>query len=93
MAHVDAMWTTKDGRQILVSDMDDTHVLRTIRLLTGRLVDLGLQIPKNGHEAMLRDFNIEETRKHLDMFKLEAENRKLGDWSKFGVTLVEKVLD
>lgn len=27
------MWTTKDGRQIPVVDMDDRHVLSTIRLL------------------------------------------------------------
>lgn len=92
MAHVDAIWMTKDGRQIFVSDMDDTHVLYTIRLLTSRLVDLGLQVPKNNREAMFRNLNIESTKENLVIFKLEAEHRKLGDWVKFGVTLVEKVL-
>lgn len=92
MAHVDAIWMTKDGRQIFVSDMDDTHVLYTIRLLTSRLVDLGLQVPKNNREAMFRNLNIESTKENLVIFKLEAEHRKLGDWVKFGVTLVDKVL-
>ena len=86
-------WKTKDGRVIPLVAMSDTHLLRTIRVVEARLVDLGLQIPDGGREAMFRDFNIESASDSLKSLKKEADKRKLGDWGKFGIELVKKVLD
>jgi hypothetical protein len=86
-------WKTKDGREMLVADMSDSHLLRTIRLVESRIVDLGLSSPETNIEKDWRDGNIELATDSLNMLKREADRRKLGDWGKFGIGLVKKVLD
>jgi len=87
-------WKTKDGREMPVIEMSDSHLLRTIRLVESRLVDLGLSdTPTDKLSAKWRQNSIREATVSLDMLKREADRRKLGDWSKFGIGLVKKVLD
>lgn len=86
-------WRTKDGREMPVSAMEDSHLLRTIRLVESRLVDLGLSVPGSRSETAFRAMNIEEATDSLNMLKREADRRKLGDWGRFGIGLVKKVLE
>lgn len=86
------VWKTKDGREIPLSEMSDTHVLRTVRLLEARLVSLGLTETRTALEKTLRKMNIDRTYVDLKMIKREADRRKLGDWGKFGIVLVKKAL-
>jgi hypothetical protein len=87
-------WRTKDGREMPVSQMEDSHLLRSIRLVESRLVDLGLQdTGKDKLAAKFRAVSIEQAQTHLKILKREADRRKLGDWGKFGIGLVKKVLD
>lgn len=86
-------WKTKDGREIRVSDMSDSHVLRTIALLERRIVDLGLSVPENQFDTEMRDLNIRESGLHLKTMRAEAERRNLSGWGKFGIELVQKVLE
>lgn len=87
------IWRTKDGREIPVTDMEDLHLLRTIRMLECRIVTLGLQDLDNKFFQKLRDSQVEEATDSLKMLKSEAERRKLGSWAKFGVELAKKVLE
>jgi hypothetical protein len=86
------VWKTKDGRQIPLSEMSDTHVLRTVRLLEARLVTLGLTETSSPIEVVYRRSNIADTQYLLEMIKREADRRKLADWGKFGIGLVKKAL-
>jgi hypothetical protein len=90
------VWTTKDGREIVVGDMSDSHLLRTIRLLECRAVTIGLSDYSAFGKALgkkLQEQNLENVSEHLKALKAEAERRKLGDWARFGVALVQKVLE
>jgi hypothetical protein len=88
-----AVWTTKDGRQIPIEDMSDTHLLRTIRLLECRLVDLGLMVAVTALDKHHRKSNIKDTSNSLKALKEEADHRQLGAWGKFGIVLVKNVLE
>ena len=90
--HLKNEWTTKDGRVIPISEMADIHVLRTVRLLEARLVSLGLTETKTELDVRFRSLNMNSAQAALDMFKKEADRRKLGDWGKFGIGLVKKAL-
>lgn len=87
------VWRTKDGREMPVTEMSDAHLLRTIRLVESRLVDLGLSEADTKLTARWRANSIKEGTDSLDMLKCEADRRKLGDWGRFGIGLVKKVLD
>lgn len=88
------VWKTKDGREMPVTEMSDSHLLRTIRLVESRLVDLGLSdTPTDRLSAKWRQNSIREATVSLDMLKREADRRNLSGWAKFGITLVQKVLE
>lgn len=88
------VWKTKDGREMPVTEMSDSHLLRTIRLVESRLVDLGLSdTPTDRLSAKWRANSIREATVSLDMLKREADRRNLSGWAKFGITLVQKVLE
>jgi len=38
-----SIWTTKDGREIEVSDMEDSHLLNTIKFIKRRLKEINKQ--------------------------------------------------
>jgi hypothetical protein len=85
-------WRTKDGREIPVSEMEDIHVLRSIRLLKHRQVQLGLTVPEGDAASNFREWSIEESSAQLEMLEKEANRRKLSDWSKFGIEFAKKAL-
>lgn len=90
------VWHTKDGREIIVGDMEDTHLLRTIRLLECRAVTVGLSDYSSFGAYLgeaLRKQNLEAVAEHLKALKAEAERRGLSGWAKFGVTLAQKALE
>jgi hypothetical protein len=83
------MWTTKDGRQIPVVDMDDRHVLSTIRLLKRRSVILGLAIHEDAMSKRFNATNMKETERWIGIFVSEARRRKLDGWTAFGIKATE----
>jgi len=86
------LWRTKDGREIPVSEMEDIHVLRSIRLLKHRLVQLGLTVPEGDPASNFRKWSMEESSAQLEMLEEEAKRRKLDGWSKFGIEFTKKAL-
>jgi hypothetical protein len=90
------MWSAKDGRKIRIVDMDDRHLLNTIKFLKGRMVELALTEKKNNSEdekfyAKMRAKNIKHAEASLNIMNAEAERRKLGDWAAFGIKSVEVI--
>ena len=84
-----AVWHTKDGRKVAVSDMDNLHLLHTIRAITeGRIFPKPLIPYANGDERegmeggeVLKQISDDDKRENwLTVLKAEAIHRGL-DWS------------
>jgi hypothetical protein len=96
------VWTTKDGRTMPMRDMEDSHLIRSIRLWRSRASALALGsydpsdfkdkpwVTKKSYERsraeLLRRLNAD-----LENLTAEAKRRRLGEWAAFGLAAAENL--
>lgn len=84
-------WTTRDGRAILLTDLEDSHLLNVIRMVARNIVLHGLLMlsyprPEGEMAQLAFDQEISEYGEEIEDLQVEADRRGL-DWKTYiGVT-------
>ena len=96
------MWRTADGRVMPISEMEDTHLIRSLRLWKSKVTALALGSfdPKDfvlspwitekkweKHRAE----NIRKMNTDIENLTAEAKKRGLSEWAMLGIKSVEDV--
>ena len=95
-------WTTKDGRMMPIREMEDSHLIRSIRLWRSKVSTLALSsfdpgefvlqpwIDEKSYEAH-KNSRLKRMNADLENLTAEAKKRRIGEWVAFGVTGAENV--
>ncbi len=101
-AKQEAVWKTKDGRVMLIRDMEDSHLIRSLRLWKSKVTALALGSFDPKDFAMSpwitekkwekhRAENIRKMNFDIENLTAEAKKRGIAEWASFGIKAVEEV--